>query len=882
MFVLLFKQHPPFKCYLFIGKFKMDFMNGKSKKSRLISGRVIPSSVFIFVNLLFFLFTVHLLKAETQDTVRKSIYPQGLKNKSNVYKLLWGIHYRTLYSTPIVANSVRMDTLLDDIKIIGQVSDFHGLLLGNRQKQLFLLKPLGGSTSFLESKFFQEMYNKHDFKGTYLDEFIGDAYTIINPYTFLSADYMAKVSGLYFNNSRIFYLEKATIDTDTMANGSNIQDKLVSIRDLPDTTVLENILTTEQLLEQIRISKSFRVNQEQYISERLYDMLIGDWNKVPENWSWKVIPKGDSVSFSPIVVDRNHAFTKVDGFLFKRMLKVLGLGFITNYSNHPVDIEKINTLGYTLDMALASESNEAVWLRQARKLQSVLTDSVIDEAFHILPLAIQGSETEAIKVKLKNRRDSLEYMACQYYRKLQRTPVIIGTEKDDRIIVRRLEPDLVRISIYNGNNDIPSYDKLFSARNTKEIWLYGLAGNDCYIVKGKAGKEFPVYLITGKGNNTYEIENGNHIRLYAYETERQKLDALPDVHKIITNEPSVHEYDYEKMRYKEFSFTPWGFYDSDVGFSLGAFFTYSLYGFKQSPFTFRHRIGYNYLRGFMYQGTFPFYNKRKTFNLDVFIGSPKNFSNFFGYGNNTEGFKDEKKNYNRVRIRQYSVRPFFQWEVKKSQQLTFSASFEMYKALHTEGHYINEVYPESHSIFKMNLFTGLEAGYQYRNSLASFMPDFEVDVSAGWKMNIKKTGRNFPYANMRVASKFRCSGRFSIATEMNAKLLFDNKYDFYQAASLNLRGFRNNRFIGKQTFYQLTDFRMDMGKIQNPFTPLKYGLFVGFDYGRVWFPGEYSHQWNTAYGGGFWLTVINKITTKYSWFGSKDSVRFLFELGLGF
>ena len=75
---------------------------------------------------------------------------------------------------------------------------------------------------------------------------------------------------------------------------------------------------------------------------------------------------------------------------------------------------------------------------------------------------------------------------------------------------------------------------------------------------------------------------------------------------------------------------------------------------------------------------------------------------------------------------------------------------------------------------------------------------------------------------------------------------------------------------------------MDMGKIQNPFTPLKYGLFVGFDYGRVWFPGEYSHQWHTAYGGGFWLTVINKITTKYSWFGSKDSVRFLFELGLGF
>lgn len=76
--------------------------------------------------------------------------------------------------------------------IVGQAEGFHGLLLENKRKQLYLLKPLGGSTSFLESKFFREIYNKTDFKNTYLDEFLGDAYTIINPYTFLVADYLAK------------------------------------------------------------------------------------------------------------------------------------------------------------------------------------------------------------------------------------------------------------------------------------------------------------------------------------------------------------------------------------------------------------------------------------------------------------------------------------------------------------------------------------------------------------------------------------------------------------------------------------------------------------------------------------------------------------------
>lgn len=71
---------------------------------------------------------------------------------------------------------------------------------------------------------------------------------------------------------------------------------------------------------------------------------------------------------------------------------------------------------------------------------------------------------------------------------------------------------------------------------------------------------------------------------------------------------------------------------------------------------------------------------------------------------------------------------------------------------------------------------------------------------------------------------------------MKGTVLFDNDYEFYQAATIDLRGFRENRFIGKQSFYQYSDLRLDMGKLKNPFTPLKYGLFAGFDYGRSGFP----------------------------------------------
>lgn len=113
-----------------------------------------------------------------------------------------------------------------------------------------------------------------------------------------------------------------------------------------DFNTRPNILLTEDLLDTIRTDKNYQVNQELYIRERLLDMVIGDWNKIPENWNWIARQQGDSLTFDPIVIDRNHAFTKVDGVLFKQMLRVLGLGFIVNYDPSLKSVRKENALGF--------------------------------------------------------------------------------------------------------------------------------------------------------------------------------------------------------------------------------------------------------------------------------------------------------------------------------------------------------------------------------------------------------------------------------------------------------------------------------------------------------------------------------------------------------
>ena len=815
------------------------------------------------------------------DTIRKSIYSQQNKHRSCGYDFVWGKHYRELYTIPVSVGSSTLNTLMGNFEVTGQAVEFHGLYMVDKRGRNYLVKPLSGSSSFIQSEFFQEMYNKEDFKNTYLDGFIGDVYTIVNPYAFIASDYMAKISGLNSNDPRLYYIAR-NATSDTIVNGTEIQDKLVSITNVPDLTTRKDIISTADLLKNMRGDKSHIVDQDLYIRERLFDMLIGDWNKTPENWNWQKSVVGAKVVYKPIVIDRSHAFMKIDGLLTGQMLSVLSLGFISNYEDRIGDLKKFNKLGFTLDVALIAQSEQTDWIRQAQYLKNRLTDDVIDYAFARLPREVQCEEISGVKKKLKSRRDDLEETALEYYKELQFNPVITGTDNNDKFVIDKSHRDSIQIDVYNGETGNLVFSHRYTKRNSKEIWLYGMGGNDRFEVRGNRKNKIPLYLLGGKGENKYDILPGSKVKVFGYNCQKLTLDSIKKTRVLLTDIDKIHDYDYEKTRYNSISFSPWGVYDTDWGLSLGSFVTYTRYGLKRSPFSYQHRIGYNYLKGFMYKGIFPMYDDRKSIYIDAFIGSPSNFSNFFGFGNNTDGFKDEEKVYNRVKVGQYSLTPSFHYTWKKEHQLILASSFELFKIKQVDGRYINEYHNNDYSIFDTRYFADLSVSYEIDKKFSNIIPSFTGTLTAGWKMNILHPEQNFPHAELDLSVDVRLTERITLATKMKGKAIFNNKYEFYQSASTELRGYRDSRFIGRQSYYQYSDLRIDMGKIKNPFTPLKYGLFAGFDFGRVWYPFESSKKWHASYGGGAWVTIINKITTKYSWFGSGDDFRFMFGLGLGF
>ena len=115
----------------------------------------------------------------------------------------------------------------------------------------------------------------------------------------------------------------------------------------------------------------------------------------------------------------------------------------------------------------------------------------------------------------------------------------------------------------------------------------------------------------------------------------------------------------------------------------------------------------------------------------------------------------------------------------------------------------------------------------------------------------------------------------------------EDDIEFYQLATIGgntgLRGFRNERFSGKQSYVQSTDVRWNFIDTKTNLVPVSFGAYAGFDYGRVWFEEiEDSEKWHNSVGGGVFANIAERAAANISVFTGDEGIRFAFKLGFGF
>lgn len=840
--------------------------------------------------------------------VEVSIYSDEETDKSSVYKMLLGDRYRSVYSKPIKVPVATLDTLYGGLEVVraGGGHQTKSLRLKTKDGRELNMRALRKSpTQYLEKVLFKNSYVADAYEQTEIESLILDFYTAAHPYAFMAIPDLSDAAKIYHTNPRIYYIPKHKYLEEFNAGYGG---QLYMIEERPEENYTDernfgyadDIESTYDIIEKVRKDEKYKIDENAYIRARLFDMLIGDWDRHQDQWRWAQFDQenGDKL-YKPIPRDRDQVFSNFDGSLLDFVRVISGSSRqLQVYDEELKDVKWMNSAGVKLDRVILQQCTREAWIEQAKFLEEHVTDEVIESAFSNVPIEVQDSIIEDIKVKLKGRRSNMQDIANRYYDYLNELVVLSGTDKDDYFEITRLGKNLTQVKVSrlkDGGISEPFINQTFDSNITKELWIYGLNDDDQFIVDGKGSKLIFTRIVGGQGNDIYDIKEGRRIKVYDHKSKENTVLAKNGATIKFTDVYKLNLFDFEKNRTKGTALTPNLSYNPDDGVLLGGSVIYTVNGFQRNPFSQQHAFNVKYAfetGGFRLDYHGEFANFFYDWNLSV-GGTYTNASytdNFFGYGNEST-YDADAFDFNRVKKSIYSGHVEILKRSAFGSNYGLRTIFEGIQLDASPDRFITTYRPESdEEFYERHYFGALEAEYDYLSADNKLNPTkgmtFHLDVGA--RTNLQDAGEVYGYINSDVGfyNALTKDKTLVLKTDVRSQFRFGNNYKFYQAANIGgdngLRGYRSERFTGRNSLVGSADLRYSFPSIKTRLLPLQVTIFGGGDVGRVWHKGDGSEKWHNDYGGGLRITAAKSLSGIFNLFTGEDGSRFTFGLGFNF
>lgn len=840
-----------------------------------------------------------------QKTVKTSIYPEKMTEKSGMYRFLLGDHYRKEYGIDVEVPVANLQNLEGGLKPIraGGGHQSNSLRLINSSGQEFTMRGLKKSAvRFLNTVAFKNSTIANQFDKTYAEDFLLDFYTTSQPYAPFAVGNLAEKLNINHNNPTLYYVPKQPI---LGRYNSDYGDELYMIEERfsDDPVTLkkyeaDDIVSTDDVLQNLRKSPKYEVDEKAWIRARIFDMLIGDWDRHDDQWKWLEKKSDGKVIYEPIPRDRDQAFSKYDGILFLLIMSDPTLRHMQTFKEKIQNVKWFNREAYPLDLIFTKNSTLQDWLQEADFIAENLSDQDIEDAFNTLPKEVNNASIDQIKSILKIRKTQLKEYAETYFKVLQKKVILAGTEKVDEFKIKKIEGQ-VEISQYFNEKDGKQklvFKKNYNERNTDEIWIYGLNEDDIFEVQGSGKSKINIRLIGGQNHDVYKVENGKRVKIYDFKSLNNTYQLDRKTQQNITDNYEINTYNYKKPKYNSFTqYANFG-YHPDFGVKVGATFDYTVNNFKLDPFSQKHKFKINYYTGTQgfdinYNGIFKQAIGGFDFNIDALYTTPFFTQNFFGLSNKSVYDKEKnEESYNRVRIEQLHFSP----SISKTGWLNFTnllaLKFENNKVDRTPNRYVSEPLNINSEAFSTKKFASMRYRLSYENYNHKSVPTLGMNMilESEWKTNLEKTRENYfkLFGQLDIIHRITNNEKLVFANGTKVKWINNNNFEFYQASSVggsnDLRAYRAERFSGKSSLSNSSDFRFNLGQLKNPILPVNYGIFAGYDIGRVWNDAEYSKKWHQSVGGGLWLNLAESVTGKMNYFYGSDGGLFSVDFGVNF
>ena len=846
------------------------------------------------------------------DTMTKMLTDKPFSS-GPLYQAFWGKHYRQAYSTPVEIPILDMNEYKGGVIPVKRGGGYqtNSLRLEREDKKQFAMRSVDKDASRTLT---------YPFNQTIASDIIRDNFSAAHPLAALAIPPLAEAAGIYYSNPKLYYVQA---QERLGIFNSDFADAIYLIEERPDDEAWgdspnygysKKIISTIDVIDKTLNSHDHVIDQEWTMRSRLFDVLIGDWDRHDDQWRWARIEDGDRKLYRPIPRDRDQAFSNYDG-------PILAISRQTSPNLKKLqlfkeDVKKIQWLIYNgrhFDRTFLSGVEWDKWEAAAKAMQTNITDAVIDSAFQQeWPAEIYAIDGPKLSSTLKARRNNLMTMARDMYEYLAKDVDVIGTEKRDLFKIERLDDEKTRIRIYDTNKEGDEenlyFDRTFLRDETKEIIVYGLDGDDFFNLSGTVKKGIKIRIIGGLGddiiNDNSKVGAGAKKTLIYDSPEVAKTDkdkgnhinAGPSTGLRLSPDPTLNTLYRRSLDY-EFNYggvLPAIGWNVDAGLLLGLNARYTTYGFKKSPYSSVHSITGKYAAAtngisLDYYGEFLDVFGKWEFQIDARYQTPLYAINFYGLGNETVNPEVSDPDnfdvdYNRVSQGLYSIMPAFAKRINDNSIFLFGPTYESIGVDSTvnndngQTRFINTITDQFEpELFDELSFLGARALLDYQNQDDTGFPTRGIGffTELGWKTRVSDSDKSFGFINSHLSFYFPFDnkGQFVFGTRVGVQHRFNDDYEFYQGAMLgglgnnaNIRGFRRDRFVGRTAFFQNLDLRWKIISSKNKKVPFSVGVLAGFDYGRVWLTGEDSEIWHYGYGGGVFISPLDLISLHISVF----------------
>ncbi|MCB9267928.1 MAG: metallophosphoesterase [Lewinellaceae bacterium] len=834
------------------------------------------------------------------DSVDMPISQTDFK-KGKLWSFFWGEHYRDVYNAVVKVPSLKLDEFKGGLKPEKRGGGYqtNSLRFETEDGKQYVVRSIDKDPSRTLG---------YPFNESFVTEVVKDNFSASHPLSAIPAARLAEAVGIYYTDPKLVYLpaQKALdIYNDEFAGSLYLFEERPDDDVWGDTPQFGNskeILSTSDMLEEVLGEHDRLIDYRWVVRSRLFDVLIGDWDRHDDQWRWAEIDEGKYEYYRPIPRDRDQAFCKYDGLL-------LGIARGTAPDIKKLMVFKGNTkriqwLVYNarhFDKSFLTGADWSTWEEEVRRIQAAVTDERIEAAFRqAWPPEVYALNGAEIVEKLKSRRDNLMEMARAYYKYISQKVEVVGTSEKDLFTIERLVGGQTRVRVYDtndkGEKEFLFFGRTFEYDETKEIIFYGLDDDDIFEVTGKAEKAIPIRIVGGLGDDTFtdesEIpETDRQIIYYDTDKENNKVELGKESVAKYKKDPKYNIYNRRTVdhNFNYSSILPSAGFNPDDGPLLGLFGQYTTYGFKKSPYASQHNLTANVALAtggiaINYYSEFIDLFGKWELSLDAAYQTPLYSINYYGLGNdsvNPEAEVDDGSlDFNRVKQRLFRLVPAITRRLNSQSRFAIGPTFESIQIERTGDRYIavDSVVAElGEGFFDGQEFLGVQMVLDYRNMDNPALPARGIGlfVDVGYKHRLDDIDKSFPYLNASFSAYQHLdrARHLVFATRVGFQHRFTDEYEFYQGATLsgpgpdaNFRGFRRNRFIGNTAFYQNIDLRLKLVSSENPTLPFSVGITGGFDHGRVWLEGEDSDTWHYAYGGGLWFSPFDMFVVNASIF----------------